>query len=83
MFINKSLQIETLQRAQTMKPLSWASNRQLLGSLVMKTALLAHANYLEVIYLRSKMFNQMRVTSDKLFESTSAVINTFPAQNKN
>ena len=34
MFINEHFQIETLQRAQTMKSLSEASNRQLLVSLV-------------------------------------------------
>ena len=34
MFINKPFQIETLQRAPIMKPLSQASNRQLLVSLI-------------------------------------------------
>ena len=34
MFINRPFQIERLQRVQTMKPLSWASNGQLLVSLI-------------------------------------------------
>ena len=45
MFINKPFQIETLQKTQTMKPLSRVSNSQLLVSLITinKIRLLSHS----------------------------------------